>query len=66
MFTFFFLSENTFMGKFGSKNQNCMFELKFDTLTSLNMQNSVVVFTFSVLDQKNPFFANIFKIVSLS
>ena len=52
------------MGKFGSKNQ--MFELKFDTLTNLNMQNSMVVFTFSVLDHKNPFFANLFKVVSLS
>ena len=33
------------------------------------MQNSMVVFTFSVLDQKNPFLANLaqkIKIVSLS
>ena len=34
--------------------QNCQFELKFGTSTNSNMQNSIVVFTFSV-----------FKIISL-
>ena len=36
-----------FLRKFGQeKNQNCQFKLKFGTLTNLNMQNSMVVFTF--------------------
>ena len=30
------------MGKFGSKNQNCQFKLKFGTQINLNMQNSMV------------------------
>ena len=47
-----------FLGKFGPKNQNCQFQLKFGTQTNLNMQNSMVVFTFSALDQKNPFWGN--------
>ena len=59
-----------FLRKFGQeKNQNCQFKLKFGTLTNLNMQNSVVVFTFSILDQKHTFWANLvqkIKIVSLS
>ena len=33
-----------------SKNQNCQFKMKFSTKTNLNMQNSIVVFTFAVLD----------------
>ena len=41
--------------KFGPKNQNCQFKLKFDTYTKLNMQNSVVLFTFSVFDSKYHF-----------
>ena len=28
---FLFLTENTYLGKFGPKNQNCQFELKFPT-----------------------------------
>ena len=43
--------------------------LKFGTSTNLNMQNSMVVFTVAVLDQKYPFWANFaqkIKIVSLS
>ena len=31
-----------FLGKFGPKNQNCQFELKFSTLTNFNIQNSIV------------------------
>ena len=44
-----------FLGKLGPKNQNCQFKLKFGTYTNSNMQNSMVVFTFSVLDQKQSF-----------
>ena len=58
-----------FLGKFGPENQNCQFKLKFVTSTNSNMQNSVVMFTFSVLSWKYPFWVNLvqkIKIVSLS
>ena len=45
----------TFWGKFVPENQNCQFKLKFGTKTNLDMQNSVVLFTFSVFDWKYPF-----------
>ena len=51
------------------KNHNCQFKLKFGTKTNQNMQNSLVVFTFSGLDQKYPFRVNLvqkIKIFSLS
>ena len=38
--------------KFGPKNQYCQSELKFGTYTNLNMQNSMVVFTFSMFNRK--------------
>ena len=41
---FFLQLEFSFLGKFGPKNQNCQFKLKFGTLTNSNMQNSMVVF----------------------
>ena len=40
----YFRPKILFLGKFGSKNQNCRFKLKFD------MQNSVVMFVFSIFD----------------
>ena len=60
--------ESTLLGKLGQKNQSCQFKLKFGTYTNSNMQNSMVVFTFSVLDRKHPFWENMvqkIKIVSL-
>ena len=60
--------ETSFLGKFGPKNQNYQFNLNFGTLTNSNMENSIVVFTFSVLDWKL-FLGNFgpkIKIVSLS
>ena len=33
-----------------TNKQNCRFKLKFGTYTNLNMQNSMVVFTLSVLE----------------
>ena len=51
------------------KNQNCEFKLKFGSKINSNMQNSMVVFTFSILDGKNFFWANLvqkIKIVSLN
>ena len=58
-----------FLGKLGSKNQNCQFKFKFGLYTNLNTWNSMVVLTFSVLDWKHPFWENLvknIKIVSLS
>ena len=66
---FYFRPETLFFGKFGPKSQNCQFDLKFSTKNNLNMQNSVVVFTFPLLDRKYSFTANLvrkIKIVSLS
>ena len=59
-FVFFFLFvcfrlEIPLMGIFGLKNQNCQFNLKFVTRTKSYMQNSMVVFTFSVLYRKHSF-----------
>ena len=68
---FQFLTENTFLGKFGPKNQNCQFELKFRTRLiwiCRTMYNIYGVY-FSVLDEKNSFWANLvqkIKVVSLS
>ena len=64
-----FRPEITFLDKFGLKNKNCEFKPKHGIWINSNMQNSVVVFSFSVLDRKNPFWANLvqkIKIVSLS
>ena len=47
-----FRPEIPFSGKFGSQNQNFLLEVKFGTETISNMQNSVVMFTFPVFDQK--------------
>ena len=64
---FCFKPEKPFLGKSSQKNQNCQFKLKFGTKTNLNKRNSMMMFTFSVFDQKNPFWANLvqkIKIVS--
>ena len=66
---FRFQLEIPFLGKFGKKNQNCQLKLKFGTCTNSNVQNSVVMFTFSVFNWNYPFWANLvqkIKIVSLS
>ena len=44
--------------KFDSKNQNCHFELKFGTQSNLKMQNSMLLLTFYILDQKYRFWDN--------
>ena len=44
-----------FLGKFGPTNQTGHFKLKFGTQTNSNKQNSMMVFTFSFLDRKHPF-----------
>ena len=40
--------EIEFLGKFGRKTQNCQFKQKFGAQTNSNMQNSIVMSTFSV------------------
>ena len=47
-----FRRETPFLRKFGPKNQNCQFKLEFGAQTSSNMQNSMALFTFPVLDRK--------------
>ena len=44
---FRFRPQIPFLGKFGPKNQNCQFILKFGTWTNSNMQNSMAMFNFS-------------------
>ena len=48
-----------FLYKIGPKYQNSQFKLKFGIWTDLNMQNLVMVFTFSVFDWINPFWAKL-------
>ena len=54
-----FYQKYIFGGEFGPKNKNCQFELKFGTQTNSNMHNLVVMQTFSVIEQKYPFGANL-------
>ena len=44
-----------FWGKFGPKTQNYQFKLKVYTQTNSNVQNSMVMLTFSVFDGKSLF-----------
>ena len=44
-----------YLGKFGPKYQVCQCKLKFGIQNTLNMPNSMVLFSFSVLDQKYSF-----------
>ena len=59
---FCFKSEILFLGKFGPKTQKSQFKLKFGIFTNSNIQNSMVMFPFSVLDQKYTFSENLFKV----
>ena len=43
------------LGNFDQKNQNCLFEMKFSTQTNSNSLNSIVTFTFLILDQNLPY-----------
>ena len=64
-----FQPEIRFWANLDKKSQNCQFKLKFGSKSNSNMQNSIVIVTFSVLDQKHTFWANLvqkIKIVSLS
>ena len=48
-----------FVGKFGPKNQNYQFKLKFGTEINSNMIVAMVMLIFSVFDSKYPFFGKI-------
>ena len=50
-----FRPEVPFSGNFGPENQNCQFKPKFGTKNNPTMYNSMVMFTFSALDQKYQF-----------
>ena len=59
---FLFSTGNTKIArKFCPKIQNCHFKLKFGSSINLNMQNSMVVFTFTVLDLEYPFWVNLIQ-----
>ena len=64
-----FQPEIRFWANLDKKSQNCRFKLKFGAKSNSNMQNSMVIVAFYVLDQKHTFWANLvqkIKIVSLS
>ena len=60
-----FRQQIPFLGKFGPKNPNCQFILKFDTSTNSNIQNSMVIFNFSSFDWNCPFRANLVQIIKV-
>ena len=53
-----------FLGKFGPNCQYCQFKVKLNTYTNSNMQNSMMLLTFSIFDWKYPFGANKFGLKS--
>ena len=50
MFTLSGLDHKSFLEISGPKIQTCLFKVKVDTKTNLNMQNSMVMSILSVLD----------------
>ena len=56
---FSFRPQTPFLGKFGPKNLNFQFELKFGT--NLNKQNSMLGFTLSILTDNTFFCVNLVK-----
>ena len=60
-----FRLEILFLGKFGPKNQNCQFMLKFGTWTNLNMQNSVEMFNVSAFHWNYPSWANLVQLIKM-
>ena len=50
MFAFFVFDHVSFLGKFGSEIQNCLFKVRFDSKTNSNMQNSMAASILFVLD----------------
>ena len=50
-----------FSSKFSPKNPKCLFRMKHGISANSNMLNSMVVFTFSVLDWNYCFWADLFQ-----
>ena len=69
LFSFSVLGKKTpILAKLGQKSQDCRFQLKYVIWSNFNIQNSIILLTFSVLDRKHSFWANLIqtiKIVSL-
>ena len=59
-------TRNPSLGKFGPKNKNCQFKLKFSIFTNSNEQDSMVVFAFSAFNQKYLLWANLIYKIKLS
>ena len=57
--------EILFLGKFGPKNEDYEFKLKFGTHNNSNMQNSMAMFTLSVINQQYPFCTNLLQKVQI-
>ena len=65
---FLFWSDMSFLGKFAQKCQNCYFKVKL-TPRLIQMQNSMMLFSFFVFDQKFFFLPNLIqkvKVITLS
>ena len=64
---FLFSTGNTLFRQIWSKkkNQNGTFKLKFGTQTNLNVQNSMMMFNFSVFDWKYTFWANLVQKIEI-
>ena len=61
-----FRLEIPYVSKFGSKNQNCQSKLTFGTQANSNMHCSMVIFLFSVSNQKYSFLAKFHKLIITS
>ena len=62
---FLLLIGNNLFGQICFKKSNDQFKLKFGICTNSNMQNSIVVFTFFVFDQKFIFWENLVQNVKI-
>ena len=56
---------NALFCKFGPKNQNCQFILKFGTWTNSNMQNSMAIFKFSAFYWNYHFWASLVQLIKI-
>ena len=57
--------EIPFLDKFGPKNQNTHFMLKFGIETNSNMQNSMTLFSFFTFEWKYPFWAKLVQKIKI-
>ena len=51
--------------KIASKKQNFLFKVMFHTKNNSNVLNTTVIISFSVLDRKYPFWANLFQKIKI-